>query len=181
MLEILVVMTILAIGLAARRRRGRRALVPVKFTTELGLGTLAIDTVITVASGALEHDFDVISCDLTVTMRGHTSGEGPIEFGSAMQDYTAGEIQEALDATPLGPYGPEMERSRRKVRHYATFDGGGVTGEVNDGEPIRRRMFLRVPAGKSAIDIWARQTGVSAGLTTGTVLEIKGVLWGRWK
>ncbi len=167
---------------AAKRRRSR-PLVPLKFTTELGLGTLAANTVVTTSTiPALEHDFDVISTDLTVIPRGGTAGDGPVEFGLGMVDYTVAEIQEALDASPVSPYGPEMERSRRKIRHYGTIGdiGVGVEDPVNDGLPIRRKMFLRVPAGKSPAEVWFRNTD-SVALTTGSVMEIKGVHWGRWK
>ncbi len=175
------VLLLLVLVAAAKRRRRSRPLVPIKFSTEVGLGTLATDTgLTTVSTGALEHDFNIVSTDLTVNMRDHTAGEGPIEFGLAMVDYTAAEIVEALDASPLGPYGPEMERSRRKVRHYASFDGSAAFAEVNDGKPIRRKMFLRVPAGKSAADVWFINRDPAA-LTTGTVMEITGVHWGRWQ
>ncbi len=183
------IITLIAISLviviAARRRRGR-ALVPLKFSTELGLGTLAADTALTtVTIGALEHDFDVISTDLTVVPRGGTAGEGPIEFGLNMADYTVAEITECLDASPLGPYGPEMERSRRKIRHYATIAdlalaSAGGPEAVNDGLPIRRKMFLRIPAGKSPAEVWFVNRD-SVALTTGSVMQIDGVHWGRWK
>ncbi len=182
MLEILVVMAAVAvaIGAAHRRRRRGRALIPIKFQTEVDLAGLAENVATTiVTTAALEQDFDVISTDLLVALRDQTVGIGPIEFGLAMQDYTGPEIVEAVDASPLSQYGTEMERSSRKVRTYGQFSGELVDETVNDGVPIRRKMFLRVPAGKSAADVWfINRAAVSK--TAGTA-EITGVHWGRWK
>ncbi len=161
----------------------RRALQPVKFQAELALGTLGNGTVISVATvAALEQDFDIISTDLSVSMRDHTAGEGPVEFGLAEQGYSVTEIAEALDASPLSQYGTAWERSKRKVRLYATFDGLLSEETVNDGLPLRKRMFLKAFAHSTfaAARVWVRN-GSGAALTTGTVIEIQGTHWGRWK
>jgi len=165
--------------LAAKRGRNR-ALVPIKFNLELDLASLATDTVTTgVTTGNLDNDFDVISTDLLCNMRDQTVAQGPVQFGLAMSDYTGPEILECLDATPLGPYGPEMERSRRKVRIYGSFPSEEADESVNDGVAIRRKMFLRVAAGKAAADVWVVQR--SGGNKTAGILEVQGVHWGRWR
>lgn len=167
--------------MAKHKRRYGRALVPIKFQTEIDIAGLAENVATTaITTPALDNDFDVISTDLMVALRDQTVGIGPIDFGLAMVDYTGAEIVECLDASPIGPYGPEMERSRRKVRTYGQFSGQDAGLEtVNDGKPIRRRMFLRVAAGKSAADVWL----VNRDPTTKTagVAEIAGVHWGRWR
>ncbi len=164
-------------------RKRSRALQPVKFTAELALGTLADGLLVSVATvDSLEQDFDIVSTDLTVSMRDHTAGEGPIDFGLTEQGYSNTEVGEALDASPLSQYGTAWERSKRKVRQYATFAGDGTEETVNDGKAVRKRMFLKAFAHSTfaAARVWARNRS-GAALTTGTVLDIQGTHWGRWK
>ncbi len=166
-----------------KRNSRRRGLVPLKFNAEVALGTLGADVATSVATvAALEQDFDIVSTDLTCSIANHTAGEGPLDFGLQQHDYTLAEVVEALDASPRSQYGTEYERSLRKVRHYGRFSGEGTDETVNDGEPIRKKMFLRAFAGQN--DEAARVYIVNrsgGGLTTGTILEIQGTHWGRWK
>ncbi len=166
-----------------KRRKGRGSLVPIKFTVAVTLGTLSTNVAVSQPTiDALEQDFDIVSTDLTASLRNATAGEGPIDFGLAEQGYNVTEIVEALDASPLSQYGTAMERSRRKVRHYATFSGNDTEEEVNDGEPIRKKMFLRAFGGSTfpAGRVWVRnQSGAT--LTTGASVLFQGTHWGRWK
>ncbi len=170
----------------ARKRhgRGRRAaLVPLKFTISVNLSTLAANAAILADTVAgLLQDFDVVSTDLTAVLRNHTAGEGPIDFGLNAQQYDAAEVVEALDASPLSQYGTAQERSNRRVRHYGTFSGSQTEEEVNDGEPIRRKMFLRAVGGTSTpvAQVWIRNLS-GATLTTGSSVSVQGTHWGRWK
>ncbi len=164
-----------------RTSRRRMPLQPIKFNVELALGTLGGNAAVaTPTVDSLEQDFHIVSTDLLCSIRGHTAGEGPIDFGLQAQGYTVAEVVECLDASPLSQYGPEQERSKRRVRVYGRFDGGTVVEEVNDGKPIRKKMFLRA-FGHSTFAA-ARVFAVNRGsaLTTGTVLEIQGTHWGRW-
>ncbi len=163
--------------------RRRKSLVPIKFTTQLALGTLADETVVSVATvDSLEQDFDIVSTDLTCATRNHTANEGPIDFGLQEQGYSVTEVAEALDASPLSQYGPANERSNRKVRLYGTFSGDATEEAINDGEPIRKKMFLKAFGHSTfaAARVWVRNRS-GAALTTGTVVEIQGTHWGRWK
>ncbi len=163
------------------RRRGRRPLQPVRFSGQLALSTLANETVLSVATQtALEQDFHVISTDLVLALRGGTAGEGPIDLGLAAEDYSVTEIGECLNAQPLRSQGAEYERSRRRVRTYAILDGVETTETVNDGRPIRKKMFLHAPAGQAPAQVWARNRS-NAALTGGQVIEFSGVHWGRWQ
>ncbi len=168
----------------ARRKRNRRgSLVPLKFNMSVTLGALVDNIAVEqVTVDSLEQDFDIVSTDLLASIRNHTAAEGPLDFGLAQQGYTVTEIVECLDASPLSQYGPEMERSRRKVRVYGRFDGQSTEEEVNDGEPIRKKMFLKAFGHSTfaAASVWVVNRS-GATLTTGTILEVQGTHWGRWK
>ncbi len=171
---------ILLVGLMARQSR-RGALVPLKFNTQLALGALANDVAVEVtAIAALEQDFDIVSTHLLMGLRENTINEGPIEVGFAASDYTVAEIVEALDASPLRNAGVEMERSRRKVRSYGQFRGGTEDEEINDGLTVKRKMFLRISSGQVTGSVFAVNRSGST-LTTGAIVEVAGVHWGRWK
>ncbi len=166
-------------GRKATRRR-RSPLVPAKFTVSVQLSTLANVTSISAATLALLQEFDVISTDLICSISGLTPGEGPIDVGLAHGLYTNIEVAEALDATPLSQYGSEFERSNRKVRLYGSFSGEVAEETLNDGEPIRKKMFLHGIPNVLLANIFARNRS-GAALTTGAVVRIQGTHWGRWK
>ncbi len=154
---------------------------PLKFNTQLALLTLANDVAVEVtAIPALEQDFEIISTHLLMNLREATPTEGPIEVGFAASDYTVGEIVEALDASPLRNAGVEMERSRRKVRSYGSFKGQLAQEELNDGLFVKRKMYLSISAGQVTGSVFAVNRSGSA-LAGGTILEISGIHWGRWK
>ncbi len=182
-----IIMAILMISglvtMAARRRRRRASLQPLKFTVDLALVALASGAAISVATiDSLEQDFDIVSTHMTLSIRNHTAGEGSIDVGLSEQGYTNAEIVEALDASPLSQYGTAWERSNRKVRLYGTFAGLDTEEVLNDGESVAKRMFIKGFAHSTfaVARVWARNTSGSV-LTTGTVLHIQGTHWGRWK
>ncbi len=185
MMAVIVAITgyIVLVSAAKRRSTRRMPLQPLRFTTTLSLGTLASNTVITTPTvDSLEQDFHIVSTDLSVTLRNITAGEGPIEFGLSEQGYSVTEVNECLDASPLSQYGPEQERSRRRVRLYGAFSASeGADETINDGRPIRRKMFLRAFAHSTfaAARVWVRNSS-GATLTTGASVQITGVHWGRW-
>ncbi len=161
-------------------RKRRSPLVPVKFSVAVPLSTLADVTVITGPTVTMAQDFDIISTEMTVSLSGLTAGEGPLDVGIASGVYSVAEIAEALDASPTQQYGPEMERSRRSVRTYGTFAGNETEEVLNDGRPIKRKMFIRGIDGSDAADCWVRNNS-GATLTTGAIVDFTGVHWGRWK
>ncbi len=155
---------------------------PIKFVTTLNLATLASNTALTTPTvDSLEQDFHIVSTDLLCSLAEMTINEGPLDFGLAEQGYTAAEIVECLDASPLSQYGPEMERSKRRVRLYGRFPGDAISQEVNDGESIRRKMFLRTfgTSNFAAARVFIVNRD-SNPLTTGGILKISGTHWGRW-
>ncbi len=179
------VLMALAVLLAAkhgRRSRRRQApLVPVKWQIQIALGTLADNTaLLAAATAAFQQGFDIITTHVMWSIRDVSSGgEGPIEVGIAGNDYSVAEIVEALDASPLRNSGVEMERSRRKVRLAGAFPGGVGDDVLNDGKPIKSKMFIRAPVGQAPLNVWVVNRS-GAPLTTGAVIEATGVCWGRW-
>ncbi len=180
--SIVITVVILAMAVMAimAGRKKSRALVPVKFEAAIALGTLANDTVITSQALTLAQDFDVISTDMTIALAGLTSGEGPIDVGLADSVYSVAEIREWINAEPTREYGVAAEQAKRRCRLFGTFSGNETEETLNDGLPIRKRMFIRGIAGQPIADLWANNN-TGATLTTGAVISIQGTHWGRWK
>ncbi len=167
--------------MARKKGQRRQSLQPLKFGFEMSLTTLASNAgQLASTIAALEQDFDIVSTHLLIAMRDHTANEGPLEFGLAERNYSTAEIIEALDASPLSQYGTAWERSKRKVRSYGMLSGAEGDETPNDGLVIKRRMFLRAASGQVPANMFVINRD-SAALTTGTVIEVTGTHWGRWK
>lgn len=164
-----------------RRNRRSRKFAALKASVVLALATLADDTVISVAGPTLTQAFEVISTELTVAMRNHTADEGPIDYGLNQSGLTTTEVLEALDASPTSEIDvPAIEHTKRKVRIYGVFDGALPEEKVNDGSPVRKKMWVPVPDGDPLPEIWFRNRSGGA-LTTGTIMEIQVTYFGYWK
>ncbi len=158
-------------------------LVPIRWQISLALGALVNDVAVALVTvDSLAQNFDIISTEFEAAYRGHTAGEGPMDIGLAADQYSVAEIVEALDASPLSQYGTAMERSRRRVRRYGQFSGLNTEEEMSDEGPVRRKMFLRAQGGSDTgmAKVYVVNRS-NANLTTGTVVEITGTHWGRWK
>ena len=167
-----------------RRKRSRKGFVAIPFNVVLSLGTIGDLTVqkLALLGGNLLEDLFIYSVDAVMTLRGHTAGEGPISVGIAHTDYSVGEIAEALDVGAL--LGPQLkierERAGRLVRKWGLFRGL-QTNEIiakSDGRYQRYKVRWTQQDGAD-VNCWVQNQSGSA-LTTGTVLEIEGVLYGRW-
>ncbi len=187
MIWIIVVIAIVSIAalsvLAAAKRGRRRSLVPVKFQFESSLLTLANNTALLATTVAtLQQDFDIVTTHLNIAVHGQTPGEGPLEFGIAETQYSVTEIVEALDASPTSQYGVAQERSSRKVRSAGLVPGLLANETLNDGVPVKCKMFTKAFGNDSLgmMSFWTVNRS-NAALTTGTVVEVTGVHWGRWK
>ncbi len=172
------------------RKRNSKNFAVIDVAGSLALSTLADNTISSQAltSSTLTEDYYCISCDLAVSVRGLTGGEGhPMTVEVHHSDYSAAEVLEKLDGEFLGPGNKiEQERSRRLVRELTTLrpDGPGVStvflsGKNDNGGPIiRRKIKFMIDAGRTLdIGIWNRS---GAALTTGATLEWQGKLYGRW-
>ncbi len=131
------------------------------------------------AIASLGEDFFLVSADLAVASRGHAQGEGPLQVGVAHGDLTVTEIKECIESDNSDPNNIiQKERSRRPVRTVGYLRQDVDPALIGDGQMQRVRCKFMVGDGK-AINVWASNRS-GAALTTGTVVHIDGVLFGRW-
>lgn len=165
-----------------RKRRSRnKNFQAIPFTKSITVGTPAVDgfSSETVFTSALAEDFYAISGDFTVSIRGLTAGEGPLQIGVNHGDLTMTEVGECLDSNLSDPDDIiAREQSRRPVRSLGHLHGIGTDEVMNDGKPIRQKLKFMVGSGHN-IDVWLRNKS-GAQLTTGAVLVLTGVIYGRW-
>lgn len=167
---------------ARRRRRRDRNFVAIPFSASLTLGALTDDNVVSGSPITFGEDIFVISCDVNVTTRDGTAGEGPIEVGVAHGDLTNAEIEEALQAELTDPDDIiARERARRPVRRAGQILG---TSSVDAANLLNGGQVKRVPCRFSIGDghtfkLWAAARG--GNLTAGCVAEWSGTIYGRWQ
>jgi len=170
--------------LAKRRRPSRRRsrrLTAIPFVARLTLGALVSSIVIKVSSlpAAFGEDFYIHSVFANWAMRNYTAGEGPISIGYTHGDLSVTEVLEALTAEVTDPDDIiAKERSRRPVRKLGNFPGLNTEETFQDGRMVRSGIGFTVGDGHQ-FECWALNNS-AATLTTGTILEIDGVLYGRW-
>ncbi len=160
----------------------RKNFVAIPFFAELPLLTLLDDAVLKVSmlTSNFGEDIFCISADILAVIKDNTAGEVPLILGVAHGDLTNGEILEFLDAELTDPDDLIVkEQSRRPVRRIAVFSTTGVDLELNDGKPIRQVMKFSVGDGHNVALFICNRSGST--LTTGTILKISGMLYGRWQ
>ncbi len=163
------------------RRRRRRGITALPFSASVALVTLADETVLatTVMGGVFQEDFFCVSIDAQWGLRGLTPGEGPIQVGYAHDNYSVTEVKESLEANLLTPDNKiQQERSRRLVRTAGKFPGVTAVEVLNDGKMIRTPLRFTV-GNDHALEFWAKNRSGGT-LTTGGIIELDGVLYGRW-
>ncbi len=169
---------------AKTRRRRKRSpnsgFVAIPVNSNITLSTLANNTVLKAnLIGTLQEDLFFVSADLEWTIRGHTAGETPLEFGIAHGDLSDTEILENLDVSLVDPSDIiDKERARRPVRRMGTFSGVAAEPVFNDGRPARVKGKFIINDGKT-LAAWAANRSGST-LTTGAIVQIFGKVYGRW-
>ncbi len=143
----------------------------------LTIGALAVKDVVSNAfAGAVVDREFLLSIKGAWTWRGVPAGEGPLQFGIAHSDYTAAEIEEALEATGSWSEVNQIaaEQSRRKVRIVGVIDDEDADGEMafNEGQ-LTKTTCKWVQANGTGLQLWARNLG-GATLTTGSTLQFDG-------
>lgn len=172
----------LAIYMAKRkgRRRATSRFQALPINLLVAPGTLAAGTVQSSEMTSLGVTrFRVVSTRLTITMSDHTPTEGPLIFGIANGDLTNAEVGEALDASPTSMADiVARERARRPVRQMGVFLGNAASEVTNDGKPINQKLVTVLDTGVE-LNFWVRNEDGSA-LTTGTLINIHGKVFGYW-
>ncbi len=168
-----------------KRRRGRKRrakLVAIPFVARLPLSTLGASTVVTISAlpSDFGEDFYCHSVFATWALREGTATEGPLSFGYAHGDLSVTEILEAITAEVTDPDDIiAKERSRRPVRKTGSFPGLSTNEIWNDGRQGRTGLGFSVGDGHT-LDCWILNNSASA-LAGGTIVEIDGVIYGRWQ
>ena len=165
------------------RRKRNRNFVAIPFTTQLSLGTLGDNLVLTqgMLSAVFGEDIFIISIDWLASIRGAATSQMPITIGMAHGDLATTEIAEALDAELTDPDDIiAKERARRPVRRFGTFGRSDLQDmSLNDGRVARTKIKLSIGNGFDC-NLWGRnQSGAT--LTTGTIIEFQGTIYGRWQ
>ncbi len=159
----------------------RKNFVAIPYTGSFSLSTLADETVLKSSlMASFGEDIYIISLDLYLGLRGHTAGQTPLYFGIAHGDLTASEILEGLSAEQTDPDDIiAREHARRPIRKIGGFQGVVANPVFNHGQKIRQKVGFSVGDTK-ALDIWVKnQSG--AALSSGTLVEFDGVIYGRWQ
>ncbi len=162
------------------KKRSNRGFVPIEFETSITLGALANDAHVNAVPVTFGEDLFVISADIFWTLRNHTAAEGPVECGLAHSDLSGTEVVEALDASLTDPDDIiAKERNRRPVKRAVQFAGLQTDEVPNDGKAIRTK-FRRSIGDGFGLSLWVvnRSNGT---LTTGTIVEVRGTIYGRWQ
>lgn len=164
-----------------RRRRRDKNFVAIPFDQTLTLSTLADSAALAPTGFAtLGEDLYVVSADVEAAMSGHTAGEGPIRLVMCHGDLSAAEVVENLDASLSDPDDIiAREHARRPVRMAGTFHGLNTEEVLNNG--VKQRIKARFSVGDGHFLGFTAQNRSGAPLTTGTLIKIYGVVYGRWQ
>ncbi len=151
-----------------------------KVNATVPLGALAVNTVIAGDLLDLIQDAYLISADLTWGILEHTANEGTIVVGLNNDVLSVTEIAESLNASPNSQDDRvAIERSNRPVREAGQFPGVEVNEVLNNGNLKRTRLRMVITSARD-LQVWALNRSNSP-LTTGTVLEVNGKVYGNWK
>ncbi len=165
-----------------RRKRRNSKMVFMRVDLSLALGTLTNGTVAVAEFDTQQMDrtFWAVGCKFYWALRDLTPGEGPLEVGVSHNDLTVGEIAQALDAEVRSRSDIiEREQASRPVRRSGQFSGLVEAEVLNNGLPIKTRMQYEVNNDFQGT-IWARNKS-GATLTTGAILNVAGIWYGKWR
>ncbi len=154
------------------RRRRYRGFRKLPFDVDIAGGTLAADDVTQTTFGTtLTEERRILSVEASWGLTGLTATDGPLVVGIAHSDYTAAEIEEALEFAGSWDEGDKVsqEQGNRLVRQV-----GILTEEetaLNDGQPVKTRLNWRLATGDT-LQFWIWNRGIQ--LTTGSLVKVSG-------
>ncbi len=166
------------------RRWRRFNLRKVRIAAKVDLGTLAVADVISGAfSGVASDTYRVISIDTAWNWTDIADvNDDYLQFGVAHSDYSAAEIEEALEGTGGIDLGDKIgqERANRLVREIGVFgslDQISGSARFNNGRPMKTKLNWKISIGDTLV-LWARNaSGVL--YSTGSALGATGNMWIR--
>jgi len=162
----------------ARRRNSKFQALPINVTMTLGALASGVLTSSNLTQLGVTR-YRVVAVDIIWSMSDKTADEGPIEVGISNGDLSNTELGEALDASPTSMADiVARERARRPVRRSGKFSAAATAEVLNDGKKIRTKLNTVLDEGIE-LEAWARN-GDAATLTTGTIIEIEGTVYGYW-
>ncbi len=182
MLEYIIILTLAMIPIMAAKRRFN--LRRVRMNGSLAIGALATKDVISGnASASPTIGLRIMSVNATYTISNiGASDDDSFEFGWAHSDYSAAEIEEALEASATMDAGDRVaqEQANRLVRLIGTVSGAlaGAAGggaNFNDGKPVKTKLNWLLTPGDT-MDLWVRN-GSGTIYTTGASLQVVGDFW----
>ncbi len=156
----------------------------VRIASSIQIAALASSDVVAGAiSGTLSEQTRIVSAELaySITDLGAEVDDGQ-EIGLNHSDYTAAEVEEALEAATSMDFGDKIaqERANRLVRSLGFASGRAIADQsiaLNDGKPIKTRLNWLLTTGDT-LNVWVRN-GSDTVYTTGAALAVVGHLWVR--
>jgi len=145
------------------------------FSEDLAIGALAANDVVAGSlGGTFGQDVFVLAVKATWSIADLTVDEGSLVVGVADIDYSAPEIEEALEASGSWDLSDRVavEQARRLVRTAGTFDGDQTHDKLNDGNAIYTTCKWLTNQSKG-LNAWAWNVGDET-LTTGAIVHVDG-------
>ncbi len=187
-LMFIILVAMLAMAKPRRKRpMGRYIRGNVQLT--LPLTTLAANTLVSTALGAVTERTLISSLIATWTLRTLTVADnvGPIKVGVSHSDYTDAEVEQWIEQSESTSWAEAdkvaQEISRRKIRRIGVFEAPGVAlgpSSLRDGKEIKTKLNWILTVGQT-VNVWAYNMGSSAVATTVPDLNVEGHanLWPR--
>lgn len=160
------------------KRQPYKSMRRVRYSVGSDPGALAaFDVAVSTLLPAADAKYRIMSLEYQATWEPAALIDGSMVFGVAHGDYTAGEVEEALEATTSINQGllVERERANRLIRILGTIQGNVDTvGDVslNDHGKLKKvKLNWEIPIGKTLNSFFFNQSGVvwTTGGTFGSV------------
>lgn len=161
------------------KRRTFRPYLKGQIELDIGLGTLAADTLILEPAGdTVDEQAWLSSVKALYSLSDYTpaTGDGPVIVGLAHSDYSAAEIEEWIEQTQswsrFDLIGQEI--AKRKIRRIGQWELNTPVADtvvLNDGKPLTTKCGWMLGTGQT-VEFWVYNAGTA--LTTGAVAGIRG-------
>ncbi len=104
------------------------------------------------------------------SLNNNGASDGPVMVGLVHGDYTAAEIEEALEAAGSWDRSDKIavEQARRKVRRSGTFAGLDTAEKLANGVEIYQKLGCIIEDGET-LSMWARNTDPATRAASGSV------------